>query len=67
VELEATMTTEWEAERVAHLVDQQRMVEMFQYMHTLGASVGVAPAPALFTLASPPQSNDQHASPNQSN
>jgi hypothetical protein len=36
--MEARMMVEREAERVARLVDQQRMAEMFQYMQSLGAT-----------------------------
>jgi hypothetical protein len=36
--MEARMRTEWEAEQAAYLVDQQRMVEMFQYMPSLGSA-----------------------------
>jgi hypothetical protein len=36
--MEARMMVEREAERVARLVDQQRMVKMFQYMQSLGAT-----------------------------
>jgi hypothetical protein len=36
------------AEREAHLVDQQRMAEMFQYMQSLGAAQDFAPPPPLF-------------------
>jgi hypothetical protein len=32
------MRAEREAERVARLADQQSMVEMFQYMQSLGAA-----------------------------
>jgi hypothetical protein len=38
------------AEQATRLADQQRMAEMFQYMHTLDAAAGLAPPPALFTL-----------------
>jgi hypothetical protein len=34
--MEARMMAEREAERVAHLADQQMMTEMFQYMQSLG-------------------------------
>jgi hypothetical protein len=36
------------AEREARLADQQRMIEMFQYMQSLGATEGIAPPPLLF-------------------
>jgi hypothetical protein len=32
MKMEARMRAEREVERAAHLVDQQRMAEMFQYM-----------------------------------
>jgi hypothetical protein len=48
VELEARMRTEWEAERVTRLAEQQRMTEILQYMHV---ATGV-PLPA--TLFAPP-------------
>jgi hypothetical protein len=41
------------AEREARLVDQQRMVEMFQYMQSLGAAQGFAPPPPLFPTVDP--------------
>jgi hypothetical protein len=53
--MEARMRAEWEAERVALLADQQRMVEMFQYMQSLGAAQDFAPPPLLFPLADPGQ------------
>jgi hypothetical protein len=43
------------AERVAPLVDQQRMAKMFQYMQSLGATQGFAPPPLLFPPADPAQ------------
>jgi hypothetical protein len=53
--MEARMMVEQEAERVARLTDQQRMVEMFQYMQSLGAAQGFAPPPLLFPPANPAQ------------
>jgi hypothetical protein len=50
MEMEAMMR----AERVALLADQQRMVKMFQYMHSLGVALGFAPPPPLFHTAEPP-------------
>jgi hypothetical protein len=41
------------AEREAHLVDQQRMAEMFQYMQSLVAAQGFAPPPPLFRTVDP--------------
>jgi hypothetical protein len=49
MELEARMRAEREAERVAHLADQQSMTEMFQYMLSLSAAVGLTPPATLFT------------------
>jgi hypothetical protein len=43
------------AEREARLADQQRMVEMFQYMQSLGAAHGFAPPPPLFPPVDPAQ------------
>jgi hypothetical protein len=40
-------------EREAHLVDQQRMAEMFQYMQSLDAAHGFAPPPSLFPPVDP--------------
>jgi hypothetical protein len=51
MEMEARMR----AERVARLVDWQRMAEMFQYMQSLGATLGFAPPPPLFPPADPAQ------------
>jgi hypothetical protein len=42
-------------EREAHLVDQQRMAEMFQYMQSLGTAHGFAPPPPLLPLVDPAQ------------
>jgi hypothetical protein len=44
---------EWEADREARLADQQRMVEMFQYMQSLGAAQGFASPPPLFPTVDP--------------
>jgi hypothetical protein len=55
MEMEERMMMERETERLAHLADQQRMVEMFQYMQSLGAAQGFAPPPPLFPLAGPTQ------------
>jgi hypothetical protein len=41
------------AEREARLAYQQRMAEMFQCMHSLGASHGFAPPPPLFSPVEP--------------
>ena len=49
------MIAEREAEWEARLVDQQRMVEMFQYMQSLGAAHGFAPPPLLFPPVDPSQ------------
>ena len=49
------MIAEREAEWEARLVDQQRMVEMFQYMQSLGAAHGFAPPPLLFPPVDPAQ------------
>jgi hypothetical protein len=38
MEMEARMMAVREAERSARLANQQRMVEMFQYMQSLGAT-----------------------------
>jgi hypothetical protein len=43
------------AEREAHLVDQQRMAKMFQYMQSLGAAHDFAQTPPLFPPADPAQ------------
>lgn len=40
-----------EAEREA---EQRRMVEILQYMQSLGAATGVAPPPSLFAPPPPP-------------
>ena len=40
-----------EAEREA---EQRRMVEILQYMQSLGAAMGVAPPPSLFAPPPPP-------------
>ena len=40
-----------EAEREA---EQRRMVEILQYMQSLGAATGVAPSPSLFAPPPPP-------------
>ena len=53
------MIAEREAEWEARLVDQQRMVEMFQYMQSLGAAHGFAPPPPLF----PPVDTTQFHTP----
>jgi hypothetical protein len=42
-------------EREARLADQQRMVEMFQYMQSLSAAQGFAPPPPLFPTVDPTQ------------
>jgi hypothetical protein len=47
------------AEREAHLADQKRMTEMFQYMQSLGATHGFAPPPPLF----PPVDTTQFHTP----
>jgi hypothetical protein len=47
------MMAEQEAEREAHLADQQRMAEMLQYMQSLGAAQGFAPPPLLFPTVDP--------------
>jgi hypothetical protein len=44
---------EREAEQEAHLADQQRMAEMFQYMQSLGAAQGFALPPQLFPTFDP--------------
>jgi hypothetical protein len=49
--MEARMIAEWEA----HLADEQRMAEMFQYMQSLSAAHGFAPPPLLFPLVDPAQ------------
>jgi hypothetical protein len=51
--MEARMKAEREAEREARLADQQKMVEMFQYMQSLGAAHGFAPQPLLFLHVDP--------------
>jgi hypothetical protein len=43
------------AEQTTHLVDQQRIVEIFQYMQSLGAASSFAPPPSLFPPADPTQ------------
>jgi hypothetical protein len=48
--MEVRMMAEREAERWE---DHQRMAEMFQYMHSLGATQGIAPPPPLFPLVDP--------------
>jgi hypothetical protein len=48
--MEARMMAEREAERRA---DHQRMVEMFQYMQSLGAAQGITPPPPLFPPVDP--------------
>jgi hypothetical protein len=55
LEMEARMRAEWEAEQAAHLANQQRMADMFQYMHSLDAASGFATPPSLFPAAEPPQ------------
>jgi hypothetical protein len=45
------MEVRMRAERAARLPDQQRMVEMFQYMQSLGGAKGFAPPSPLFPLA----------------
>jgi hypothetical protein len=40
-------------ERDARLEDQQMMMEMFQYMQSLGAAQGFAPPPPLFPTVDP--------------
>jgi hypothetical protein len=55
MDMEARMKAEPEAERVARLEDQQRMVEMFQYMQSLGVAQGFAPPPLLFPPVDPAQ------------
>jgi hypothetical protein len=45
------------AEREAHLADQHRMAEMFQYMQSLGAAHGFSPPPPLFPQVDPTQFN----------
>jgi hypothetical protein len=47
------MEARMEAEREARLADQQRMVEMFQYMQSLDAAQGFAPPPPLFPIIDP--------------
>jgi hypothetical protein len=54
MEMEARMRAEREAERAAYLADQQRMVEMYQHIQSLGATSGFAP-PLLFTTVEPSQ------------
>ncbi|XP_062183030.1 uncharacterized protein LOC133887123 [Phragmites australis] len=72
-QMQATMERV-EAEREA---EQRRMVEILQYMQSLGAATGVAPPPSLFAPPPPPPphystpnqsaaSNDPHASANPS-
>jgi hypothetical protein len=51
--MEARMMAEQEAEREAHLADQQRMAKMFQYMQSLGVAHGFAPPPSLFPAVDP--------------
>jgi hypothetical protein len=41
------------AEQKVRLVDQQRMVEMFQYMQSLGVAQGFTPPPPLFPTVDP--------------
>jgi hypothetical protein len=53
MEMEARIRAEREAERVTRLADQQRMVEMFQYMQSLGVAQGFAPPPPLFPSSDP--------------
>jgi hypothetical protein len=43
------------AEREAHMENQQRMAEMFQYMQSLGTAQGFAPPPPLFPPVDPAQ------------
>jgi hypothetical protein len=51
--MEARMMAEQEVERLARETDHQRMVEMFQYMQSLGAAQGFAPPPLLFPAVDP--------------
>ena len=44
----------WEVEREA---EQRRMVEILQYMQSLGAATGVLPPPSLFAPPPPPQNS----------
>jgi hypothetical protein len=55
VVLEVRIRTEREVEWAARLANQQRMVDMFHYMHTLGTAAGLAPLAALFTPPRPHQ------------
>jgi hypothetical protein len=41
--------------QTTHLADQQRMVEIFEYMQSLGIASSFAPPPSLFPLANPAQ------------
>jgi hypothetical protein len=43
------------AEQTTHLADQQRMVEIFEYMQSLGTTSCFAPPPSLFPPADPAQ------------
>jgi hypothetical protein len=51
VDLEARMSAEREAERLA---EQQRMREILAYMESLGATTGVALPASLFSPPPPP-------------
>jgi hypothetical protein len=51
--MEARIMAKREVEREARLADDQRMVEMFQYMQSLGAAQGFAPPPPLFPAVDP--------------
>jgi hypothetical protein len=47
------MEVRMRSKRVARLADQYRMVKMFQYMQSLGATQGFAPPPSLLSQADP--------------
>jgi hypothetical protein len=47
------MMAEREAERVDREADHQKMVEIFQYMQSIGAAQGFTPPPLLFPVVDP--------------
>ena len=48
------MQTKMERVEAKRKVEQRRMVEILQYMQSLGAATGVFPPPSLFTPPPPP-------------
>ncbi|XP_062203543.1 uncharacterized protein LOC133905793 [Phragmites australis] len=46
--------------------EQRRMVEILQYMQSIGAATGVTPPPSLFAPPPPPPPPPHYSTPNQS-